>query len=381
MTFTILGGGIAGLTTAIALRQIGIEAPVFEAAPIIKPLGAGLVLAANAIKVYRRLGIAEKIIARGRLLPTFEILNHHGQILTSADANAIGKKYDLHNFAIHRPALHEALLEELDPSFIIPNKRALRFNQLPDGKIELHFADGTTHITDFLIAADGIHSPIRQQLLPIATTRYAGYTCWRAVIENPGLTLDSATETWGKGCRFGVVPLAANKVYWFACVNAPQNDPNNRAFKSADLQNIFQHFHEPIPTLLKNTKDSDLIWNDIIDLEPIANFAYNNIVLVGDAAHATTPNLGQGACQAIEDAFILADELSKSGDPIAAFVAFEKRRIPRTHYIVNTSWTMGRIAQWSNPFLVALRNTLFRLIPERMNEQQLKRVLEVDLGG
>ncbi len=378
MTFTILGGGIAGLTTAIALKQMGIQATVLEAAPIMKPVGAGLVLAANAIKAYRRLGIAEKIITRGQALSTLQILNQRGKVLTSADAVAISQKYDLHNFAIHRAALQDVLLAELDSPQIITNKKAIGFDRLAGGKIEILFADGSTHLTDFLLVADGIHSTIRQQLLQDSKPRYAGYTCWRAVIDDPGLHLKIATETWGKGSRFGMVPLANNKIYWFACVNAPQNDPILRHCKPADLQRIFQDFHSPIPAILENTSDADLIWNDIIDLKPIAQFAFGNILLIGDAAHATTPNLGQGACQAIEDAVILADELKKHTAPMDAFVAFEKRRLPRTHYIVNTSWTMGKMAQWSNPLLLALRNAIFQLIPESVNEKQMKRVLEVD---
>ncbi len=378
MNFIILGGGIAGLTTAIALKQMGIDATIFEAAPTFKPVGAGLVLAANAIKAYRHLGIAEKIIAKGHALSTLQILHQKGKVLTSADAVAISKKYDLHNFAIHRAALHETLLAELDAKQLIANKKAIGFERLSGGKIELFFEDKSTYITDYVIVADGIHSAVQQQLLPDSKPRYAGYTCWRAVMDNPGLHLKTATETWGRGSRFGIVPLANDKIYWFACVNAPQNDAVNRNVKVTDLQRIFQNFHHPIPTILANTKEQELIWNDIIDLQPISQFAFGNIVLIGDAAHATTPNLGQGACQAIEDAVILADELKKHPAPSAAFAAFEKRRMARTHYIVNTSWRMGQIAQWSNPFLVALRNTLFRLIPERVNENQMKRVLEVD---
>jgi len=375
--YTILGGGIAGLTAAIALRRIGIRAQVFEAAPVIRPVGAGLALAANAIKGYVKLGIAEKIISRGRLLPTFSILDARSRRITQADAAAIGRKYGLHNFAINRPELHEALLAELEPEQLHTNKSALRVEQSSDKTI-LFFKDGTTHETDFLIVSDGIHSPIRRQLLPGSEPRYAGYTCWRAVIDNPGLPLSGATETWGAEGRFGIVPLAGNKIYWFACVNAPQNDPAMRAAGVPDLERIFQKFHDPVPAILRHTPGDSLLWNDIIDLKPISRFAFGNIVLIGDAAHATTPNLGQGACQAIEDAVVLADELAAHDNPEAAFAAFERRRLKRAHFIVNNSWQLGKIAQWSNPLLVSVRNALFRMIPESANERQLKSVLEVD---
>ena len=315
--YTILGGGIAGLTAAIALKQKGMRVTVFEAAAEIKPLGAGLLLAANAVKGYERLGIAEKIIARGRLLPTFSILDQQGRVITSADAEKIGQKYGLHNFAIHRAELHTALLAELEPDQVQTGKRVTGFEHLNDGTIELHFSDDSTHRTDVLIVAEGIHSAIRRQLLPESEPRYAGYTCWRAVIDTPSaLTgLSVASETWGTDGRFGIVPLAGDKIYWFACINARQNDPLLRDYKVVDLQRVLQHFHQPVRTILENTRDADLIWNDIIDLKPIRRFAFGDIVLIGDAAHATTPNMGQGACQAIEDAIVLADELGKHADP------------------------------------------------------------------
>lgn len=376
-TYAILGGGIAGLTAAIALRKAGIAADVFESAPQVKPLGAGLLLAANAVKGYQKLGISEQIIAKGRFLPFFSILDRDGRTITQADAEVIGRKYGVHNFAIHRADLHEALLSELDASRIHTGKHAVKAERQADKTI-VFFQDGTTHETDYLIVADGIHSAIRQQLLPGSAPRYAGYTCWRAVIDSPGLTMKGASETWGTEGRFGIVPLANGKIYWFACVNAPQGDPAMRSMTVAGLEHIFGKFHEPVPVILRHTRDENLIWNDIIDLKPLSRYAFGNILLIGDAAHATTPNMGQGACQAVEDAVILADELRRAGNAGSAFVAFEKRRLKRTHVIVNNSWKLGRIAQTDNSLLASLRNFLMRLIPESVNERQMKTLLEVD---
>lgn len=377
MKYTILGAGIAGLTTAIALQKIGIKAQVFEAAPDIKPLGAGLLLAANAVKAYQHLGIAEKMVERGRLLPTFEILDQEGRTITRADAAAISQKYGLHNFAIHRAALHEALLAELDAEQIITGKKAMHFEKNGD-VITIHFQDGATIATDYLIVADGIHSSVRRQLLPDALPRYAGYTCWRAVIDAGDLNLSAASETWGTDGRFGIVPLTDNRIYWFACINAPANDAAMRRYTVEDLQRHFGHYHAPIAQILTQTRDEDLIWNDIIDLKPLKKFAFGNIVLIGDAAHATTPNMGQGACQAIEDAVVLADEMAKNSHPALAFRAFEQRRLKRTHYIVNNSRALGRVAQLNNPVLAAARNALFRMLPERVNERQMRTLFEVD---
>lgn len=376
-TFAILGGGICGLSTAIALRNIGIRAEVYESAPGFRPLGAGLLLAANAMRSFQKIGIAEKIAARGRLLPRFSIFDDRGKVITAADATAIGRKYGLHNFAIHRADLHEALAAELDPAQLHTGKRATGFSKNGTRTV-VQFEDGSTIETDYLLAAEGIHSAIRRQLLPDAGPRYAGYTCWRAVVDAGPVSQDFASETWGAAGRFGIVPLAGNRIYWFAVVNAPQNDPAMRDFRVADLQRLFGKFHAPVSQILAQTRDEDLIWNDIIDLQPLPQFAFGNILLLGDAAHATTPNMGQGACQAIEDAAILADELAKNQDPAAAFAAFEKRRLKRTRFIVEHSWSLGKIAQWEKPLLVFMRNNLLRLVPERLNERQLRTVLTTD---
>jgi 2-polyprenyl-6-methoxyphenol hydroxylase-like FAD-dependent oxidoreductase len=378
MSYTIIGGGIAGLSAAIALKNIGIQAQVYEAAAEMRPLGAGLMLAANAIKAYRRIGVAEKIIARGHLLSRFQILDRRGRIITSADTAAVEKRYGLHNFAIHRAALHEALLAELAPAQVETNMRAVGFDRNQNGEITGRFHSGARRTTRYLIVADGIHSAIRRQLFPASAPRYAGYTCWRAVVDDLGLGLDGASETWGAEGRFGVVPLAGGKVYWFACVNAPRDDPERRAYRAADLRRVFRRFHEPIPSILEHTIDENLIWNDIIDLKPLNRYAFENVVLIGDAAHATTPNLGQGACQAIEDAATLVAEMEKQPNPIAAFQAFERRRLPRARWVVDTSWRLGKIAQTSNPALAAMRDTLFRFIPRSVNEKQLERLLDVD---
>jgi 2-polyprenyl-6-methoxyphenol hydroxylase-like FAD-dependent oxidoreductase len=377
MKITIIGGGIAGLTTAIALNKIGLQVQIFEAAPSIKAIGAGLVLAANAMQGFQKLGISAEIIEKGRLCPSFNIYDQKGKIITKTDSEANTKKYGADNFTIHRANLHQLLLSKINPTDLFTNKRVVNI-VLNGDKTSVVFQDGTTHDTDYLIVSDGINSPIRRQLMPDSTPRYAGYTCWRAVIDNTKLNLKETSETWGVNGRMGLVPLADNKIYWFACINAPQNDQTMKAYKVADLQRVFKDFHDPIPSVLAETKDENLLWNDIIDLKPIPQYAFDNIVLIGDAAHATTPNMGQGACQAIEDAVILADEMERNNDFNEAFKAFEKRRIKRTHFIVNSSWSLGKAAHLENKTLAEIRNFIFRIVPKSVTDKQFKTIYEVD---
>lgn len=374
---TILGAGIAGLSTAIALKNAGVDAMVFEAAPEIKPVGAGLGLGANAIKAFNVLGLDTEVMNAGRFLPSFTVYNQDGKIITKTDSVSVSKKYGLDNFTIHRADLHALLLSKINPSSIRVNKRVHRIGQ-NESTIILHFQDGTIHETDYLIAAEGIHSLVRNYLLPQSTPRYAGYTCWRAVIDNTNLQLYECSETWGSNGRFGIVPLAGNKIYWFACVNTPANNAVVKNFTTQDLLNQFADYHQPIPAILKGTKNESLIWSDINDIKPINRYAFKNILLIGDAAHATTPNLGQGACQAIEDAVILADEMKQTGDIVTAFKQFEKRRLKRTHWIVNTSGRIGKLAQLENKFLITVRNFFFKHLPKSINDKQFKKMYTTD---
>ncbi|MGV3639346.1 MAG: FAD-dependent monooxygenase [Adhaeribacter sp.] len=373
----ILGGGIAGLTTAIALNRIGIRTRVYEAAPEIKAVGAGLVLAANAIKGFKKLGLDQAVMAEGRLLDAFRILDASGRTITQTDSLASSRKYGADNFTIHRANLHRVLMSFLAPEDLHTNKCCLGFEE-KQNQVLLHFSDGSSELSDFLIAADGINSPIRRQLVPAAKPRYAGYTCWRAVIDSPSPELTETTETWGPQGRFGIAPLARNKLYWFACVLAPENDSRLQQHAPADLLNLFRGYHPPIPEIIGHTKKEDLIWNDLADLAPLPHYAFGNVLLIGDAAHATTPNLGQGACQAIEDAVVLADEIAKAKNIPEAFRSFEKKRLARTHYVVRQSRLLGQVAQVQNRYLGAVRNAVIRSLPDSVRERQMDKLLQVD---
>lgn len=377
-SISILGGGIAGLSTAIALQRLGLSITVFEASPTLEPIGAGLVLASNAMKGLDRLGIAESVIEAGTAIKSVIIKDHKGKSIMIQNTENVGASYGWDNYAVHRADLHQ-ILERSFSGEIQTDKRAVSATQHQKG-VRVVFEDGTEQLTDFLIVADGIHSGIRQSLIPGATPRYAGYTCWRAVIEDTGLNLKEAYETWGSKGRFGFVPLTNKRLYWFACVNAPEESKTLQAFTPDDLYKRFRDFHSPIPEIIRATHNRDLIWNDIADVRPLDHFAFGNIVLIGDAAHATTPNLGQGACMAIEDAVILSIEMGKNKDYQKAFQNFELRRLKRTRWITTTSKKIGWAAQIENPLLIRVRNTVARLIPSRVKEGQIEELYQVDLS-
>ncbi|WP_126246885.1 FAD-dependent monooxygenase [Chitinophaga rhizosphaerae] len=405
--FTIIGGGIAGLTAAIALRQRGIDPLIFEAAPELKPVGAGIGLGANAIRALALLGIEKGIVAKGQFLDGLSFRTEKDSLLTHADTARVSRAFGQDNFVIHRADLHEQLLSHLDPSRIFTGKMLHSLTiadatnprrpisspgvtgNIPgpgesshafQSPIHLTFHDGSQHETDYLIAADGIHSAVRRAILPDVQPRYAGYTCWRCVVPEGTAIAREVEEILGRAGRFGIIPLPGKRVYWFACINAPAQDARMKVMTTAELSKIFAGYPERVQALLKASEGLPLIWGDIADLPTTHRFHHGPIVLIGDAAHATTPNMGQGACQAIEDAVILAAELSRNTDPQDAFRAFDNRRQERTRMIIRRSRALGNMAQLQNPVLIGLRNAVFRCTPTAVFRRQLKILYSVDLS-
>jgi 2-polyprenyl-6-methoxyphenol hydroxylase-like FAD-dependent oxidoreductase len=169
-------------------------------------------------------------------------------------------------------------------------------------------------------------------------------------------------------------------VYWFACINsAKARNPYYRAFRLADLQRHFADYHSPIPELLALTTDEQVIWGDILDLKPLKRFHFGRVLLLGDAAHATTPNMGQGAGQAVEDAAVLASCLAQAPSIEAAFQAFDHQRRPRTTRIVQQSWQLGKVAQIQQPWLVSLRNAVMRRVPASVNNRQMEFLYKTEI--
>jgi 2-polyprenyl-6-methoxyphenol hydroxylase-like FAD-dependent oxidoreductase len=175
------------------------------------------------------------------------------------------------------------------------------------------------------------------------------------------------------------VPLPKNRIYLFIYKNAPYQSQEMASYAAADLLPHFHHYHLPIPQLLEMAKQSTLIWNDVTDLKPLQRFAFGKVVLLGDAAHASTPNMGQGACQAIEDALVLANCLVKEQSPVAAFRLFEQKRLARTTRIVNDSRRFGQLAQLQQQPLCFLRDSLLKMIPERVNQKQFRFLYNAEL--
>lgn len=373
--FAIIGAGIGGLTAGIMLEKLGFQVDIYEAGDSARGIGAGIGLASNAIKAFEYLGFDQEVIAISNHLRDFEICDYKGKTILSADTERITRNYNTDNYAIHRADLHQFLVSKVSTESIHLNKRLKGFYQENDGVV-IEFEDRTNLKSDYLIGADGVNSKVRQLLIPKSEPRFAGYWCWRVTIKHDFEGLHKSTEVWGKNGRFGITPLKGNRIYWYACVNTNLKD-GVKDFGLEDLKFRFKDYFPFISEILNLTEEKDLISTPIVDLAPIENYSFGNILLLGDAAHATTPNMGQGACMALEDVAVLQDELMKNEVEIT-FINFEKRRLKRTHYITKTSRQAGVVAQSDNALIIYLRNNLLRILPDSITQSQLKRLLNED---
>lgn len=374
MKFLIVGGGICGLTTAIALHQQGFEVAIYEAAAEIKAVGAGISLSTNAIRALTSIDLAKEILAASIAQKCAEFYTPKGKILNHTDFQPLVDKFGLPGIiSFHRADFHQILLNKIKNKIpFYTNKRGLKVEQKENGVV-LHFLDGTSATGDYLLACDGIRSSIRQQLLPTATPIYAGYTIWRGLLtdETQQIKIDFPFKTWGKKGQFGAVPMTNNRIYWFASFKAKPKDEGLKAIQIADLQQLFKEYHDPIPQILALSKDENVLLNDAEELPPLPNFAFNRVLLMGDAAHAMTPNLGQGACQAIEDAVVLARLLKKDITTEQVFMEFEKERMPRVREATRISRNAGKAAHYNNHFSIALRNFFMGLMAKRAFKKQI----------
>jgi 2-polyprenyl-6-methoxyphenol hydroxylase-like FAD-dependent oxidoreductase len=182
-------------------------------------------------------------------------------------------------------------------------------------------------------------------------------------------------ELWGRGIRFGIVPLTRGRVYWFATRNAPENAVENPQGRQKELLELFQGWHPSVISLIEATEASTILRNDIYDLQPLTSWGKGRVTLLGDAAHAMTPNMGQGACQALEDAQVLADTLRQSQPNAQALLSYQQKRLARASMIVTRSRQIGTVAQWENPLACWLRDHLLMLTPPRLLIEQLKPVM------
>ncbi len=330
------------------------------------------------MQVLERLGLDDAVARHGVALSRIELRDAGGARLQHVDLKAVQRRFGQTTVSIHRGALQQALVERLPADALHLGKTCVAVDER-EGGVRVRFEDGTHVEASLVVGADGLRSAVRDALFPQAQLRYAGQTCYRGVADLalPDSLLRTAREVWGPGQRFGFSAIGERAVYWFAPVDAVPGTSVPASIKE-DLLRRYASFPAPTAAILEATPAEAIIQTDLYDLRPLDRWWRGRVVLLGDAAHAPTPNLGQGAAQAIEDAYALAACLARHGAPHEAFAAYETTRMPKAKQIVRRSWWLGKLAHVKNPVLRRVRNGVLRHTPAAVQRRELEAMYTVD---
>jgi 2-polyprenyl-6-methoxyphenol hydroxylase-like FAD-dependent oxidoreductase len=363
----VVGAGIGGLATACALSRTGWAVTVYEKASVLKEVGAGLSMAPNAVRAMDWLGLGERMRpeAQGQGIG---VRTRSGRWLVRLEGTDLAGRFGNAMYAMHRADLHRMLFDTACQSCTIHTGHRAMSLDPGQGTVVLQGRDGPVRVSgDLVVVADGVHSGLRSMLYPDHPgAAYAGYVCWRgiapAVFGGRLATPPVWTDSWGRGVRFGSAPLADGKVFWYGSAAGAQG-----AFADDSLDDVarrFRGWHAPIAELIAASKPSALLRNDIYFVrEPVPAFTVGNTVLLGDAAHAVTPDIGQGACLAIEDAVVLAATTAAHDDLAAGLAEYDRVRRPRTQQLARLSGRSAQVQQASHRVSAALRDLAVFLMP------------------
>ena len=361
----IIGGGIGGLTTAIALRKIGFEVDVYERAPELKEVGSGMSLWPNAVRSLNEIdpNILSRLQTRGRSLRRLLMKDPSGELIKTLPLPAA----DCNGIAIHRAELQSALAEAVSARSIHLDHTFSRLEQSPKSVL-LHFENGATVEADLVVACDGIHSAVRKSLGLNTKLSIRDYSVWRGMTHihpedealHLGLEHDGDfSESYGHGRRFGILRLGPGRIHWYAAANNSLCPPDMS--EAVALQKLFAGWHAPIPELIENAESA--ICTKVQDRLATLPWVVGRVAILGDAAHPISPNFGQGACLAIEDAVVLAASLQNHSNLPRALRRYELSRYPRCLEILFMSREAGRFAQLQNRALVHFRKYFIKLAP------------------
>jgi 2-polyprenyl-6-methoxyphenol hydroxylase-like FAD-dependent oxidoreductase len=355
----VAGGGIGGLATALALRKAGIEVVVLERAARLRAAGCGVHLWTNALLALEDLGLADALHAIAPAQTRCEFRTWRGRRLATWPVHEFAERYGQPVMAIGRDDLVDILADALGDEHVRADANVIGYDQDPDGVTAL-LADGSQERGDVLVGADGINSAVRRQMLGDHPPDYTGYVAWRAAVDlsHPLIEPDFFRCMFGRGTRFVFYAIAPGRVHWMSVANAPAGGRD--ADVRATLLGRHRGWMAPVTDIIEATPPESVIRTDVVDRRPDVSWGSGRVTLLGDAAHPMNFNVGQGACQAIEDGLSLAKNLAACSDPVAGLRAYEEVRQPRTAAMQRTARVIGRMGAWQNPAAVALRSAVFR---------------------
>ncbi len=361
----IIGGGVGGLAAAIALRRAGFEVIVFERAGDGRGQGAALLLWSNAIRALASLGLADAVCSVSTAIATTEFRTWRGELLCTLPIGEWSRPKGNPTVATPRRALVELLAAALPAGTVRTGIGFVSFSRAGE-HVSVRLDDGTTCELDGLVGADGLRSRVRAQLHGDEEPRVLDHDAWVGIAPaRPSAIVDGVTvATIGHGPRFWSAPLPGNSVFWYATQH-----------RRIDTLAAYASWHAPIADLIASTPTDQIIRTHICDRLPIQRWGAGPVTLLGDAAHPSTPDLGQGACQALESAVVLADALAGAPTIEAGFREYERRRAPRTATISRLCWLTWTNSTIENPALCAVRDAAIRFGLRAVARNQLDWIL------
>ncbi len=331
----IIGAGMAGLTIGIALRQAGYKVEIYERTKKLRPAGAGISLWSNGIKVLNKLGLGEEVAAIGGQMNRMEYRNLEGEVLNDINLIPLMEQVGQRPYPVSRTDLQQMMLTAFGEEDVKMGMPCVEVKQDED-KATAVFEDGTTATADVLIAADGVNSIVRSYLNGSEIQpRYAGYVNWNGIVEaSPDL---AQKDVWviyvGDGKRASMMPIGDNRFYFFFGCPMAQGSKTPPEKIRAELQEVFQGWATPVQNLIAKIDLDQVNRLEIGDLDPLPHLVKGRIALVGDSAHASTPTLGQGGCQAMEDGEVLSRYLITTNisveDALNRYEAERKERVAK----------------------------------------------------
>jgi 2-polyprenyl-6-methoxyphenol hydroxylase-like FAD-dependent oxidoreductase len=377
----VVGGGIGGLTAAVALRRVGWRVTVLERAARFGEIGAGITLMSNGLRCLDAIGLGDAVRGSGQPMLALGMRTAAGRWLSRFDGDGADLEALTGTTAVvvHRAELHAVLRDALPTEALLAGVTTTGIRGGADGgaddgadggpaEVRFRHMDRDVRLqADLVVGADGVHSWVRAQRWPDAPAPvYSGSTSWRAVTASSSAAVTEMSLSWGRGTEFGVMPLVDGRTYWYAAANADEGQRNPDEL--SELRRRFGTWHEPIPAVLAHTPPEAVLRHDIYRLPKLDRYDRGSVVLLGDAAHAMTPNLGQGGGQALEDAIVLAAAVSRTRDVATALADYDHQRRGRTQAMSRTAtWQLRFGQQLRAPVAMAVRNTAVALTPDRVS--------------
>lgn len=379
----IIGAGIGGLTTGLALKRAGYTVEIYEKTSEIRPAGAGISIWSNGVKVLNSLGLGDEIAKIGGEMDRMEYRSHTDKLYNQINLNPVTETVGQRPYPVSRTELQSLLLNAFNNNnqTVKLNAQCISVEQDAQG-VTAYFANGYQTRGDLLIAADGIHSQLRDYVVGHRVElRYAGYVNWNGLIKiNPNL---GDKNTWviyvGEGKRASMMPIGNNRFYYFLGCPMERGTIVEPEHRQRELKAIFAQWPSPVQYLIETLNSQELNRLDIHDLDPLKTIVKGRVALLGDAAHASTPTLGQGGCQAMEDAEILSRFLLTTNLGVEyALKRYEAERKERTSNLVIKARKRADIIYGKDPYLT---QQWYQQLQQETQEDVTNALSKTILGG